>query len=71
MSYAEDETEVEGTVNGVTATTTGKREIPHPAYFSCIPLVLHAQSTRILEEQLFNWNLAHTELILSRWGQHS
>ncbi|XP_070836896.1 dnaJ heat shock protein family (Hsp40) member A3a isoform X1 [Chaetodon trifascialis] len=25
MSYAEDETEVEGTVNGVTATTTGKR----------------------------------------------
>ncbi|XP_062294713.1 dnaJ heat shock protein family (Hsp40) member A3a isoform X2 [Scomber scombrus] len=25
MSYAEDETDVEGTVNGVTATTTGKR----------------------------------------------
>ncbi|XP_072299409.1 dnaJ heat shock protein family (Hsp40) member A3a isoform X3 [Eucyclogobius newberryi] len=25
MSYAEDETEVEGTVNGVTATSTGKR----------------------------------------------
>jgi len=25
MSYAEDETEVEGTVNGITATTTGKR----------------------------------------------
>ncbi|XP_071371692.1 dnaJ heat shock protein family (Hsp40) member A3a isoform X3 [Centroberyx affinis] len=25
MSYAEDETEVEGTVNGVTVTTTGKR----------------------------------------------
>lgn len=24
MSYAEDETDVEGTVNGVTATTTGK-----------------------------------------------
>lgn len=23
MSYAEDETDVEGTVNGVTATTTG------------------------------------------------
>lgn len=27
MSYAEDETEVEGTVNGVTTTTTGKRKI--------------------------------------------
>lgn len=25
MSFAEDETDVEGTVNGVTATTTGKR----------------------------------------------
>lgn len=25
MTYAEDETDVEGTVNGVTATTTGKR----------------------------------------------
>lgn len=25
MSYAEDESEVEGTVNGVTSTTTGKR----------------------------------------------
>ena len=27
MSYAEDETDVEGTVNGVTATTTGKRKM--------------------------------------------
>lgn len=27
MSYAEDETEVEGTVNGVTGTTTGKSKI--------------------------------------------
>lgn len=29
MSYAEDETEVEGTVNGVTATTTGNWAISH------------------------------------------
>lgn len=29
MSYAEDETEVEGTVNGVTATTTGKKNKLH------------------------------------------
>uniref|UniRef100_A0A3Q3GN08 DnaJ heat shock protein family (Hsp40) member A3a n=1 Tax=Labrus bergylta TaxID=56723 RepID=A0A3Q3GN08_9LABR len=39
MSYAEDETDVEGTVNGVTATTTGKRTssltlffLPHSIY---------------------------------------
>lgn len=27
MSYAEDETDVEGTVNGVTATTTGTKTL--------------------------------------------
>lgn len=27
MSYAEDERDVEGTVNGVTATTTGTRTL--------------------------------------------
>lgn len=37
MSYAEDETEVEGTVNGVTATTTGKTASLY--FFSYIPAV--------------------------------
>lgn len=30
MSYAEDEREVEGTVNGVTTTTTGTRTLSDP-----------------------------------------
>lgn len=37
MSYAEDERDVEGTVNGVTATTTGTRA-PSDKHFQICPI---------------------------------
>lgn len=35
MSYAEDEVDVDGTVNGVTTTTTGEHHnTPHPTHYT-------------------------------------
>lgn len=62
MSYAEDETDVEGTVNGVTATTTGKRtmsltDLP-------VPVVLLLCLIYICD--LLKWGFLGKEVVLSR-----
>lgn len=70
MSYAEDEADVEGTVNGVTATTTGTEtlsgtHLTHPGFFSFFlsNICIGAEKVSYQASLSQCWSL-------SRWGQH-